>query len=587
MRLKYGQRCAWWLGAFTQHRLMTCVRTDRSLRCGTALTISDGANVQDPRAEHRRRAAARISSWMVIRSTKVECLMNNVYTLLNCQARYAQTSSKPTLDPLATSGSTVRSNGLRNRPNKEETMYQISEAAALSGLTIRALRHYDAIGLLQPVTRSDAGYRFYGNDDVEALQRIRRYQGYGFSLHEIGELLTAKAPDRLKALRNQRDAVRQRASDTAQVVQAINQEITMENNGEKEPTNRLGRAQGLYREYHDRSKSEPVPSLSPLLVDALDLLRPLTETKSMDPDAVKLAALIHHCRNDNANLADLCQRFLDQEPNPDDRAFAVIDLVNALTFLGRYEDAVAIHRAHIEHVMDSRPATEWADTMDISSTSFSWSATDRRDEWLRLFRSVNVGVAPTDENRASRYELCHTAIMVMGGDDGKYADDIVELTGQMAEIIAEDPAWSERRWAEQRFEQQKVGNALRSDDPEAVTETVDAYRSFLEQCDWPVEFIATAYSNLGAMMHWDCRDEVAVECFVRAQQDGELDGYGYAWFASASLGNGAPRERVTELLAESGRRLESADAMRIFNEDSLLSAQPDREDLLNALLEPR
>ena len=466
-------------------------------------------------------------------------------------------------------------------------MYQISEAAALSGLTVRALRHYDAIGLLQPASRSDAGYRLYSDDDVKALRRIRRYQGFGFSLDEVGELLTAKAPDRLQALGNQRDAVRQQASDTAQLVRAINQEITMEHTGEKEPTDRLGRAQGLFREYRERLKSEPVPSLSPLLVDALDLLRPLTETKSMDPDAVKLAALIHHCRNDNANLADLCQRFLDQDPNPDDRAFAAINLDNALTFLERHEDAVATHRAHIEHVMENRPAAEWADTMDISSTSFSWIETDRRDEWLRLFRAVNAGVAPTAENRASRYELCHTAIMVMGGDDGKYADDIVDLTGQMAEIIAEDPDWSERRWAEQRFEQQKVGNAVRSGDPEAVTDAVDAYRAFLEQCDWPDEFIATAYSNLGAIMHWDSRNEVAVECFVRAQQDGELDGYGYAWFASASLGSGAPRERVTELLAEAGRRLESADAMRIFNGDALLSLDTDNEDLLNALLEPR
>ena len=466
-------------------------------------------------------------------------------------------------------------------------MYQVSEAAALSGLTVRALRHYDAIGLLQPATRSDAGYRLYGNDDIKALRRIRRYQGYGFSLDEIGELLTATAVDRLKALRNQRDAVRQRATDTAQVVRAINQEITMENNGEGEPTDRLGRAQRLFREYRDRSRSEPVASLSPLLVDALDLLRPLTGTKSMDADAVKLAALIHHCRNDNANLADLCQRFLDQDPNPDDRAFAEINLVNALTFLKRHEDAVAKHRAHIEHVMRNRPATEWADTMDISSTGASWHMTDRRDEWVRLFRTVNAGVASTAENRASRYELCHTAIMMMGGDAGKYADDIVELTGRMAEIIAEDPDWSERRWAEQRFEQQKVGNVVRSGDPEAVTDAVDAYRSFLEQCDWPDEFIATAYSNLGAIMHWDSRHEVAVECFVRAQQHGELDGYGYAWFASASLGSGAPRERVTELLAEAGRRLESADAMRIFNEDSLLSADADKEDLVNALLEPR
>ncbi len=328
----------------------------------------------------------------------------------------------------------------------------------------------------------------------------------------------------------------------------------MENTGERAPTDRLGRAQCLFREYRDRSKSEPIPNLSPLLVDDLDLLRPLTETKLMDADAVKLAALVHHCRNDNANLAELCQRFLNQNPSPDDRAFAAINLVNALTCLDRHEDAVATHRTHIEHVMETRPASEWADTMDTSTTSFPWSATDRRDEWVRLFRSVNAGVAPTVENRASRYELCHTAIMVMGGDHGKHADDIEDLTGKMAEIIAEDPDWAERRWAEQRFEQQKVGNAVRSGNPEAVTAAVDAYRAFLERCDWPDEFIATAYSNLGAIMHWDSRHEVAVECFVRAEQHGELDGYGYAWFASASLGSGAPRERVTELLAEAGRR---------------------------------
>lgn len=76
------------------------------------------------------------------------------------------------------------------------------------------------------------------------------------------------------------------------------------------------------------------------------------------------------------------------------------------------------------------------------------SATNRRDKRARLFRSVNADIAPNAENHASRYELCHTAIMMMARDNGKYAADIVELTGQMAEIIAEDPDWSERRWAE-------------------------------------------------------------------------------------------------------------------------------------------
>lgn len=465
-------------------------------------------------------------------------------------------------------------------------MYKVSEAAALSGLTVRALHHYDAIGLLQPSTRSDAGYRLYRNDDVRTLRRIRRYQGFGFSLEEIGELLAATAQDRLTALRKQRDAIRQRASEAAAIMRAINKEITMENTDEKEPADRPGRAQALVSEYLDRSKSEPVSRLSPLLAEALDLLRPLTTGKSMDPVAVKLAAWIHRCRCDWANLADLGQRFLDQDPDFDDRAFTALEVVGALTMLERHEDAVAAHRAHIEHVMANRPATEWADTMCISSTAGSWIEAGSRDEWVRLLHGVNAGVTATAENRASRYELLHTAVMLMGNHQEKYANDIDALTHRMADIIAEDPDWSERLWAEQRYEQQKVGNAVRLGDPQAVTDAVNAYRSFLEGCDWPDKLIGAAYSNLGAIMHWESRHELAAECFVCAQQAIELDGYGYAWFASASLGAGAPRERVAELLAKAGRRLESADAMRIFNADEVLSADSDNEDLLNALLQP-
>jgi DNA-binding transcriptional MerR regulator len=44
--------------------------------------------------------------------------------------------------------------------------YQISEVAELSGVTIRALHHYDAIGLLVPSLRTPAGYRLYGDDDL-------------------------------------------------------------------------------------------------------------------------------------------------------------------------------------------------------------------------------------------------------------------------------------------------------------------------------------------------------------------------------------------------------------------------------------
>ena len=463
-------------------------------------------------------------------------------------------------------------------------MYKVSEAAALSGVTVRALHHYDAIGLLQPSTRSEADYRLYSSDDIRTLRNVRRYRALGFSLDEIKELLRASVKDRVAALRKQRDAIRQRTSETAGIVHAINREITMVDGGGSGPPDRLRRAQALVGEYSERSKSESVVQLSSLLAEALDILRPLTTGASMDAAAVRLAAWVHHLRYDHANLADLCQRFLAQAPDWEHRASATLDLVLALTMLERYGEGVEVHRAHIEQVMAQRPPAEWVDALWNSTYLGCWNAAGQRDGWMDLFRTIDAGVEPTPENRENRYELLHTAVMAMGSDYERYADDIDILTQRMADIIAEDPDWPERLWAEQRFEQQKVGNAVRRGDPDGIRRAVDAYRSFLDHCDWPAGMIGTAYSNLGAIMHWENRHEEALGFFVRAQQDHEPDGYGYAWFASASLASGAPRDRVTELLAEAGRRMEPADAMRIFNEDAVLSGDEDKEDLLNALL---
>lgn len=48
--------------------------------------------------------------------------------------------------------------------------YQVKEVAQLSGVSIRALHHYDRIGLLVPSARSAAGYRLYSNIDQFAAE---------------------------------------------------------------------------------------------------------------------------------------------------------------------------------------------------------------------------------------------------------------------------------------------------------------------------------------------------------------------------------------------------------------------------------
>lgn len=67
---------------------------------------------------------------------------------------------------------------------------QIGELAERTGLSIRTLRHYDEIGLLRPSARSDGGFRLYTSDDESRLLLIRRMKPLGYSLEQMGELLT-------------------------------------------------------------------------------------------------------------------------------------------------------------------------------------------------------------------------------------------------------------------------------------------------------------------------------------------------------------------------------------------------------------
>jgi MerR family transcriptional regulator, copper efflux regulator len=65
----------------------------------------------------------------------------------------------------------------------------IGQAAALSGVSAKMVRHYEALGLLPRIARTDAGYRQYGDNEVHTLRFIRRARDLGFSMAEIGELL--------------------------------------------------------------------------------------------------------------------------------------------------------------------------------------------------------------------------------------------------------------------------------------------------------------------------------------------------------------------------------------------------------------
>lgn len=76
----------------------------------------------------------------------------------------------------------------------ETRLLRINKVAAEAGLTTRAVRYYEEIGLLEPAARSDGAYRLYDPSDLERLLFIRSLRDdAGFSLAQIGQLLEDEA----------------------------------------------------------------------------------------------------------------------------------------------------------------------------------------------------------------------------------------------------------------------------------------------------------------------------------------------------------------------------------------------------------
>lgn len=89
-------------------------------------------------------------------------------------------------------------------------MKTVTEIAKQTGVSVRTLHHYDAIGLLKPTKITEAGYRLYDEDALERLYLIIIYRELGFSLKKIAELLNAPDFDRNRALEQQIELLEQK-----------------------------------------------------------------------------------------------------------------------------------------------------------------------------------------------------------------------------------------------------------------------------------------------------------------------------------------------------------------------------------------
>ena len=110
--------------------------------------------------------------------------------------------------------------------------HSIGSLSKLSGVSIRALRHYDRIGLLRPSEVAESGYRYYDGAAVERLWQILFYRELDFPLAEIEEILSSPAFDRTRALTEHRTLLVQKRARLDRLIELVSNamkgEATME-----------------------------------------------------------------------------------------------------------------------------------------------------------------------------------------------------------------------------------------------------------------------------------------------------------------------------------------------------------------------
>ena len=226
---------------------------------------------------------------------------------------------------------------------------RIGELADATGLTVRTLRHYEAVGLLESVERSESGYRRYRADDTERLYAIVALRRLGLSLAQIRSTLSAEPAALPEVLRRHLADVRERIAALAELEAVL-----------------------------DRVEQELGGARSPSLPELCELVRLTVRTPPRDlaqePGALQILA------------EPLSGRLLDrlQRREPATARMLAVALGETTTSVRRQLDRLAGHGFVEEDPTRSRPrVTAWR----IVSADLRLPKVDRTEESDRVARS--------------------------------------------------------------------------------------------------------------------------------------------------------------------------------------------------------
>ena len=181
-------------------------------------------------------------------------------------------------------------------------MKTVKQISTLTGVSVRTLHHYDAIGLLKPTAVTEAGYRLYDDSALLRLQKILIFRELGFSLQEIRPLVNATEEEQERMLSQhirQLNAKQRKLQDQITLASFVKLTGVNQMDMEEFDVNRIdnyeAQAKALwgktdaYREYQEKAKGRTGETDKALGDDLMGLFRELGTMRgeAADSEAVQ------------------------------------------------------------------------------------------------------------------------------------------------------------------------------------------------------------------------------------------------------------------------------------------------------------
>lgn len=192
----------------------------------------------------------------------------------------------------------------------------VKQLAAISGVTVRTLHHYDEIGLLTPAHVGANGYRYYGRAELMRLQRILFHRELGVPLGEIAELLALEGEDQVGVLMRHRERLEAERARFRILIETIDRTVASIK-GETHMSN-TDLYQGFSAEKQADYEAWLVERYGASMQERLDLSRKAMAKMS----EAEQAALMDTLKDIETGLVEGMKRGIDPAAEPVDRMIA-------------------------------------------------------------------------------------------------------------------------------------------------------------------------------------------------------------------------------------------------------------------------